>query len=320
MNNENYSQAVFWIEVDKIAPNPYQPRKEFSEEALQSLADSIRQYGVLQPLVVTRKEDVKDDGGIAVSYELIAGERRLRAARLAGVSQVPAIIRQQEDSDKVKLELAIIENIQREDLNPVDRARAFDQLAKEFSLTHQEIAKKIGKSREYVSNTIRLLMLPEEMLQALTERRISEGHSRPILMLSDRPDEQKVLFNDIMNKGMTVREAEAVSRRIAQDRVRRTPVIFDRNALEIEEQLAQALGTRVRVERKDKGGKILIDFFSPEDLENILNTIGSKKEEQIITRPEAVSEVADASNNEAATAPQQEEDDDDLYSIQNFSI
>ena len=155
-----YNDSIFWIEVDKIKPNPFQPRKEFNEAALQDLADSIRQYGVLQPLVVTRKEIQKADGGLASEYELIAGERRLRASKIAGLAQVPVLIREGQETDMMKLELAIIENLQREDLNPIDRARAFDRLANEFGFKHAQIGEKIGKSREYVSNSLRLLTLP----------------------------------------------------------------------------------------------------------------------------------------------------------------
>ena len=190
MPSPEYSNSIFWIEVEKIKPNPYQPRREFDEEKLKELADSVRQYGILQPLVVTRREVAKEDGGLAVEYELIAGERRLRASKIAGLAQVPVLIRVGDDS-KTKLELAIIENIQREDLNPVDRARAFDRLIKEFNFKHTEIAKKIGKSREYVSNSVRLINLSEEILAALSEGKITEGHSRPLMMLSDRLEEQK---------------------------------------------------------------------------------------------------------------------------------
>ncbi|HWO07010.1 MAG TPA: ParB/RepB/Spo0J family partition protein, partial [Candidatus Paceibacterota bacterium] len=161
------SNSIYWVEVDRIKPNPFQPRKEFDEAALKSLAESIRQYGVLQPLTVTKKETERPGEGITVEYELIAGERRLRAAKIAGVGSVPCVIRTSEQSDQEKLELAIIENLQREDLNPVDRARAFHQLATEFGLKHGEIGKRIGKSREYVSNTLRILNLPQEMLDAL---------------------------------------------------------------------------------------------------------------------------------------------------------
>jgi ParB family chromosome partitioning protein len=192
MTSQFFSDSIFWVETSKIVPNPFQPRKEFEEAKLKDLAESIRQYGILQPLVVTRKEIQKEDGGLSTEYELISGERRLRASKIAGLSQVPVLIRNSEETDQIKLELAIIENLQREDINPVDRARAFDRLAKEFSLTHSQIAQKIGKSREYVSNSMRILMLPEAMLTALAEGKISEGHSRPLLMLADRKEEQEV--------------------------------------------------------------------------------------------------------------------------------
>ncbi|MSR70961.1 ParB/RepB/Spo0J family partition protein, partial [Candidatus Kaiserbacteria bacterium] len=183
-----YNNAIFWVEVDKIKPNPFQPRKEFDEAKLADLARSIRQYGVIQPLTVSRKEVEKSDGGLATEYELIAGERRLRAAKIAGVASVPVLIRAEHD-DKTKLELAIIENLQREDLNPIDRAKAFDQMVRQFGYKHIEVAEKVGKSREYVSNSLRLLGLPQEMQDALSEGKITEGHSRPLLMLSDRPEE-----------------------------------------------------------------------------------------------------------------------------------
>ncbi|MBI5139161.1 ParB/RepB/Spo0J family partition protein, partial [Candidatus Nomurabacteria bacterium] len=161
-----YSNSIFWVETDKIKPNPFQPRRDFDEDRLRDLADSIKQYGVLQPLTVSRVEVEKDGGGLMTEYELIAGERRLRAAKIAGVSQVPVIIRTG-DTSLMKLELAIIENLQREDLNAVDRARAFLRLVSEFKFTHNEIAKKMGRSREYVSNSLRILSLPEEILNAL---------------------------------------------------------------------------------------------------------------------------------------------------------
>lgn len=216
-----FNNAIFWVEVDKIHPNPFQPRKEFDEAKLADLAKSIRQYGVIQPLTVSRKEVEKQDGGIAAEYELIAGERRLRAAKIAGVREVPVLIRASFDDDKTKLELAIIENLQREDLNPIDRAKAFDQLVRQFGFKHAEVAEKVGKSREYVSNTIRLLALPEEMQQALSDGKISEGHTRPLLMLADRKEEQQVLFKEIVLKRVTVRDAENMARRIAVDRVRK---------------------------------------------------------------------------------------------------
>ncbi|MEZ4103355.1 MAG: ParB/RepB/Spo0J family partition protein [Candidatus Paceibacterota bacterium] len=276
MQSELYSDSIFFIDVNKINPNPYQPRREFDEARLKDLADSIRQYGVLQPLVVTRVEHEKPDGGIAVEYELIAGERRLRASRLAGLLQVPAVIRKDQDP-MLKLELAIIENLQREDLNPVDRARSFLRLSSEFDLSHKEIGKKVGKSREYVSNSLRLLQMPQEILDGLGQGKISEGHTRPLLMLSSRPEEQAVLYKEIVYKKITVREAERIAREIATDRVRRRDTLPDPEIEEIQNKLQESLGTRVLINRKDKGGKITIDFFSEEDLRTIFQAIQSKE-------------------------------------------
>ncbi len=272
-----YSNSIFWVDVEKIKPNPFQPRREFDEARLRDLADSIRQYGVLQPLVVSRIEVQKEDGGIIVEYELIAGERRLRASKIAELLQVPVIIRVGDDN-MAKLELAIIENLQREDLNAVDRARAFFRLVEEFKFTHTQIGLKVGKSREYVSNTLRLLALPQEILDALSAGKISEGHTRPILMLTDRPEEQNVLFKEIMWKKMSVREAERISRTIATDKVRKKEYIRDPEISEMETKLQESLGTRVHIEKKENGGYITIDFFTNDDLRTILEIIKSKKE------------------------------------------
>jgi ParB family transcriptional regulator, chromosome partitioning protein len=270
--NQKYENSIFWIDTEKISPNPYQPRREFDEERLRDLAESIRQYGILQPLTVSRIEIEKGDGGISVGYELIAGERRLRASKIAGLPQVPCIIRVGDDS-KAKLELAIIENLQREDLNPVDRAKSFQRLADEFDLKHQDIGKKISKSREYVSNTMRLLTLPQDILTALEQGRISEGHTRPLLMLANRPEEQLTLFKEMLIRKMTVREAEGIARRIAFDKVRKKDRFFDPDIADMEGRLAESLGTRVHIEKKDVGGKILIDFFSYEELQNLLRML-----------------------------------------------
>ncbi|MCF7831677.1 MAG: ParB/RepB/Spo0J family partition protein [Candidatus Pacebacteria bacterium] len=264
-----YSNSIFWIDVDKINPNPYQPRREFDEARLQELADSIRQYGVLQPLVVTRSEVEKPDGGLATVYELIAGERRLRASRLAGIREVPVVIRTGDDS-KMKLELAIIENLQREDLNSIDRAKAFMRLVDEFGLTHSQIGQKMGRSREYVSNTLRLLSLPEEIMQALAEGKITEGHTRPLMMLVDRPAEQHTLFKELLYKKMSVRETERIARDIAHDKVRKINITEDPKMQAYQQSLAEKLGTRVHIEKKDVGGKIVIDYFTAEDLASLV--------------------------------------------------
>ena len=337
-----YSNSIFWVDIEKVKPNPYQPRREFDEDRLRDLADSIRQYGVLQPLVVSREEIQKEEGGIAVEYELIAGERRLRASKLAGLEQIPVIIRVGDDS-MTKLELAIIENLQREDLNAVERARAFMRLAEEFKFTHIQIGAKVGKSREYVSNTLRLLALPQEILDALSAKRISEGHTRPILMLADRPEEQMVLFKEIVFKKMTVRDAEKAARKIAVDRIRKKEYMPDPEIAEMEEKLQESLGTRVHIERKENGGYITIDFFTNDDLHTILNLIKTSdntnpnnmldkfaasqgpiaepglSEEGIINDLNEDSEshlIDDRTNQEIEKA----EEEVDLYNIKNFSI
>jgi ParB family chromosome partitioning protein len=336
--SEIYSNSIFWVDTDKIKPNPYQPRREFDEAKLADLASSIRQYGVLQPLVVSRVEVEKQNGdGIVTEYELIAGERRLRASRLAQVTQVPVIIRTG-DTAIMKLELAIIENLQREDLNVVDRARAFFRLANEFKFTHNEIAKKMGRSREYVSNSLRILSLNDEILEGLSAGKITEGHTRPILMLADHPEEQMVLFKEIVYKKITVREAEKLARKIAYDRVRKKEFMPDPEITELEEEFQEKLGTRVHIDRKELGGQIKIDFFSTEDLRTILDLIQKGEVEK---KPEAMmenfiasvaaqeplptlGEVGTPTDNVGAIDDRSKEeikdDDANLYNISNFSL
>ncbi len=323
-----YSNSIFWIDTDKIKPNPFQPRREFDEARLQDLADSIKQYGVLQPLIVSRVEVEKEGGeGMVTEYELIAGERRLRAAKLAQVSQVPAVIRTG-DTTIMKLELAIIENLQREDLNAVDRARAFFRLVSEFKFTHNEIAKKMGKSREYVSNSLRILSLPEEILNALSEGKMTEGHTRPILMLVDYPEEQQVLFKEIIYKKITVREAEKIARKVAFDRVRKKEFMPDPEINELEEEFQEKLGTRVHIDRTELGGQIKIDFFSTEDLRTILDLIQrgeiNKNPGDMLDNHIAKSEAENVAPEEAPVddrdKEEKQEDDTELYNISNFSV
>src|SRR3989339_267337 len=327
-----YSNSIFWIDTDKIKPNPFQPRRDFDEAKLQDLADSIKQYGVLQPLIVSRSEVEKDGGGLQTLYELIAGERRLRAAKLAGVSQIPVIIREG-DTALMKLELAIIENLQREDLNVVDRARAFFRLVSEFKFTHNEVAKKMGRSREYVSNSLRILSLPEEILNGLSEGKITEGHTRPILMLADHPEEQLVLFKEIVYKKITVREAEKLARKIAYDRVRKKEFMPDPEIVELEEEFQEKLGTRVHIDRKELGGQIKIDCFSTEDLRAILDLIqksnSEKKPNDMLENhianlsSQAVNETDQKTENallDDRSNEEKKEDDVDLYNISNFSL
>lgn len=319
--------AVFWVELEKISPNPYQPRREFDQAALKDLSDSIRMYGVLQPLVVTRKEVYREDGGMNVEYELISGERRLRASKLAGLSQVPVLIRASHDDDRTKLELAIIENVQREDLNVVERARSFERLAREFKLKQAEIADKVGKSREYVSNSMRILALPDEILTALQDGKISEGHTRPLLMLADKPEEQVVLFKEIMAKKLTVREAESLSRRVATEKIRNKAKYLDPAIIELEKTFTETLGTRVRIEKGKEGGTVTIDFFSPDDLRALLEKMAASGGPAAVLaetkKPAAESAgpaEAEAPVDDRAPADVAKEENGDLYSLKNFSL
>lgn len=274
------SNSIFWIEVEKVVPNPFQPRREFDQNKLQELADSIRMYGILQPLVVTRREIIGEHGAFSTEYELIAGERRLRASKLAGLTQVPVIIRSGEETQLMKLELAIIENLQREDLNAVDRALAFKQLSEQFGLSHTQVAQKVGRSREYVSNSIRLLLLPETILNALRSNDISDGHARTLLMLNDRPTEQDVVFREILLKKLSVREVERISRKIATEKVRKPGADTDPELIEIERQFTETFGTRVQIQKTDFGGKLTIDYFAAEDLRKVLDLV--HKGEQMV--------------------------------------
>lgn len=332
-NNEIAGDSIFFIDTHKIVPNPYQPRRDFDEARLKDLAESIRQYGVLQPLVVSRVEVQNEDGGFNVNYELIAGERRLRASRLAGLSQVPAVIRK-EENPMMKLELAIIENLQREDLSPIDRARAFSRLATEFGFSHADIGRKVGKSREYVSNSLRMLLMPQEIIDALSAGKINEGHTRPILMLNDRPDEQSVLFKEIVYKKMTVREAEHIARGIAKEKVRKHALLPDPEIEELETKLGETLGTRVRIDRKEFGGKLTIDFFSKEDLASLIHALESKDavahessnlnietptEAENIS-PEEVKAEVEMLDDRDPLEKKKSEEDADLYNISNFSL
>lgn len=309
--------SVFWVEVDRIQPNPFQPRREFDEERLRGLADSIRQYGVLQPLVVTRKEVEKQDGGIQSTYELIAGERRLRASKLAGLKEIPVVIRVGEQSDTMKLELALIENLQREDLNAIDRAKSLAQLSTEFGLSHGEIAAKIGRSREFVSNSIRLLALPDEIQMAVVNRDLTEGHARALLMLSDRPEEQRTLFKEIVLKKTSVRVTEQLARRIATDKIRKhdkTPEM-----MELEKSLTETLGTRVLIEKRPQGGRVLIEFFSPEDLTHIVASIATQPENEVAIEKGEQS-PAEVPVEPEAPIPAATQEEEDLYSVKDFTL
>ncbi len=254
------------IEISKIVPNPYQPRKTFNPEALQELADSIREHGVIQPVVVTQT---------ANGYELVVGERRFRATQLAGITKIPAIVKKQL-GDQTKLEVALIENIQRQELNPIEEAQAYDRLIKAFNLTQDQVAKKVGKSRPAVTNTLRLLNLPAEIQRAVIEGKITEGHARAILGLSDI-ERQILMYKTILEQGLNVRQVELKVREIAAKR-RFDAAAPDPKLMALETTLRGRLGTQVKIQRQGRGGKIMIEFFSDEELDEIIHKMAEDQE------------------------------------------
>lgn len=275
------SSGVDEVDIDLIAPNPEQPRTRIDPAALADLAESVRVHGLLQPLVVTRQ--VAPSG--AVSYQLIAGERRLHAARMAGLKRVPVVVR--ETSSRGLLELALIENLQRADLGPLEEAAAFRRLVEEFGLSQEEVAARVGKSRAAVSNTIRLLDLPTEVKDGLAAGAISEGHARALLGLPDQAARLR-LYTEVVAKGLSVRQTEELVRRLRDTpsppsplprKGRRGREGVDPDLAAIEEQLRMALGTQVRLERSRRGGRIVIQFYGDEDLEGLLaRLLGSGRE------------------------------------------
>ncbi len=259
-----HGDAVFAIEIDKITPNPDQPRRDFNKEALAELADSIREHGIIQPLVVSKLEHEKESG-TDVEYRLIAGERRLRAAKLAGLKQVPVVIRAVTPKDS--LAVSLVENIQRDDLNPLEEARAFRRLLDEFKLLEKEVAQRVGKSRVAVANTIRLLTLPAEIQKSVAEGQISEGHARAILMVK-KPLQQKVLFGRVLNQNLSVREAEETARVMLGSEVKevKSRKLRDPETVRLAVKLAQALGVRVKVDHTPAGrGFIKISYATVDE-------------------------------------------------------
>jgi ParB family chromosome partitioning protein len=268
-------QAIFQIEVNKIKSNPYQPRRVFDEQALRELASSIRDFGFLQPLVVTKLER-ETPSGLEVEYQLIAGERRWLAAQILGLERVPVIIRTV-DLDRDRLELAIIENLQRENLSPVEMARAYARLQDEFHLTQREIAAQLGKSREAVANTIRLLDLPQYIQEALSEGKISESHGRLLLGVSD-PATQKRFFEDLLHTRITTRE---LKERVKATQPKQERIFHDLppELQALQARLTSELGAPVKIETEEGAkGKISISFYSDEELQNILHRLGGERE------------------------------------------
>jgi len=253
-------ETVRELPAEKIHPRKDQPRKKFDEDTMQELASSIREHGILQPVLVRPVEN---------GYEIIAGERRWRAAKLAGLTHVPVVVR--DIDDRQAAEISLIENIQRDDLTVVEEAKAYRMLAEQFGYTQETIAEKIGKSRAYVANTLRILNLPEEILQMLEKGELSAGHVRPLLALPTA-EEQLAAAKEIVANKMTVRQVEnkVKTKRIKFDIPADKPV----ELVEIQEKLQQHFATRAVVTKHGKGGKIEIAFYSDEDLERILEMMG----------------------------------------------
>ncbi len=252
------------IEVAKIVPNPFQPRKVFEPEALKELADSIKEHGVIQPVVVTKT---------TVGFEIVVGERRFRASQLAGLEKIPAIVKEQM-VDQTKLEVALIENIQRQELNPIEEALAYERLMKTFSLTQDQVAKKVGKSRPAVANTVRLLNLPAEIQRAVIEQKITEGHARAILGLVD-PDKMLLMYRLILQDGLNVRQVENKVRELTVKK-QMDAAVPDPKLMALETELRGKLGTQVRIQRQGIGGKITIEFFSDEELDSIIEKMSEE--------------------------------------------
>ncbi len=256
------------IDITKVVPNPFQPRKAFDQTALQELADSIKEHGVIQPLVVTETP---------TGYELVVGERRFRASVLAGLTKVPAIVKKTL-GDQTKLEVALIENIQRQELNPIEEAQAYDRLIKTFHLTQDEVAKKVGKSRPAITNTLRLLNLPAELQRALIEGKITEGHARAILGLPDL-EKQLAMYRLILEQGLNVRQVEGKVRELTARR-QVDAAAPDPKLMALESELRGKLGTQVKIQRQGRGGRITIEFFSDEELDDIVNKMSETEKSE----------------------------------------
>jgi ParB family chromosome partitioning protein len=256
--------GVMTLLVEQIASNPRQPRERFDPEELSELAESIRQHGVLQPLIVTAGEELD-------TYVLIAGERRLMAARQAGLERVPVLVRTASDLERI--ELALIENVQRADLNPLETAEAYRQLAEDFSLSHEEIARRVAKSRVSVTNTLRLLKLPETVRKALADGLISEGHGRALLALPTA-QAQAAALQTILSLDLNVRQTEALVKKLRGERLEKPPKpASDPEIIALQDRLESSLSTRVSLSPHGRQGTITIYYYSDEELETLIERL-----------------------------------------------
>jgi ParB family chromosome partitioning protein len=259
---------IMMVAITKIIPNPWQPRHQMNNDELESLAASIREHGIIQPLIIsTHPEDDQ-------IYILIAGERRLRAAEIAGLKEVPVILR--DTTEQEKLELALIENVQRENLAPLETAKAYLQLNQEFNLSHDEIATRVGKSRVAITNNLRLLKLPPSIQNALSDEKISEGHARVLLALLS-PQSQTAALQTILSQHLSVRQSEELVRRL-QGEKKAAPIKENKapEIKEIEDQLRLALGTKVTLKHGKSGGTVTLHYYSDEELNAIIERFSER--------------------------------------------
>lgn len=254
-------EQVLELDPQLISINPWQPRQEFAPGALDDLMNSIKEHGIIQPLIVTQKGE---------AYELIAGERRLRSAKNLGLKTVPVLVREA-DAQK-KLEIALIENLQRENLNPIETSWAYDKLMSEFNLSQEAVAKRVGKARSTVANSLRLLNLPEEIKTALAQKRLSEAHAKYLLGLSSEAQQLNV-FRKILRQNLTVADTNRLIRHLGGTKEAR---VKDSSLLDKERRLANSLGTKVTIEQKARGGRIIIDFYSDEELGELTRRLGTE--------------------------------------------
>jgi ParB family transcriptional regulator, chromosome partitioning protein len=261
------------LPLNQIRPNPHQPRGNFSNHELKELADSIREQGLLQPIMVRR--------GVPSGYEIIAGERRFRAAQLLGLKHIPAILKENVSEEEVA-EWSLIENVQRSDLNPIEEAKAYKRLMEEFGLSQEEVAKKVGKERATVANTVRLLKLPAEIQALVQSNKLSMGHARALLAI-EKPEVQRALGHKASVEGWSVRQVEQeASERAGQSRGRngKAPAFSPRrdiHLMSVEEEIRRALGTKVRIKPHKKGGCIEVEYYSQEDLERLMDIFRGKR-------------------------------------------
>lgn len=269
IEDEDKNERIANINISLIKPNENQPRKEFDEESLLELSQSIKTYGIIQPIIVRKLEK---------TYEIVAGERRWRASKKAGLREIPCIIKNMEELDSIKI--ALIENLQRQDLNPIEEAEAFEELMKNHGFTQEEVAKVVGKSRSYIANTIRLLKLDENTINHIEEGRISSGHGRALLSI-DNPNERENITKEIIDKKLNVRDTEKMAKEIKEVKKEKTSMdnVFSNTFLEdtiisdAEERLMQHFGTKVQISKGKNKGKIEIEYYGDEDLNRILEII-----------------------------------------------